>query len=344
MSQKLYDVAVVGATGLTGRELLKLFEERRFPLGHLSLLASDRSPGRKVYFQGEEVEIQTTSPQTFRNVGLAFFTVGPEVSAHLIPVAAKSGALVIDCSTAFRMEPWVPLVVPEANASDLSRHRGIVASPHAITTLLSVPLAALDRVAHLERVIVDSYQSASGAGLAAIEELTQQVRLALEGKTSSSHIFPHQMAFNVLPHIDAFYDNGYSREEWRLIQETRKVLHAQELPISATCVRVPVLMGDALAVHAEFSRLLTPEDAQSILGEAPGVKVLDEPSVGLYPHPWMVTGQNDVLVGRIRRDFSHPRGLAMWVAGDNLRKGAALNALSIAETMVHEGWLSPAAP
>lgn len=332
-------VAVVGATGLVGREFLKVLHERKFPLEEIRLMASDRSAGRKMYFRGEEIEVGATVSQAFSHVHLAFFAAGPEVSSHYAPIAAKSGALVIDQSPAFRMEPWVPLVIPEVNAADLQRHRGIIAIPNAITTLLLLPLAALHRVNPVERVIADSYQSVSGTGQAGIEELTRQARLVLEGKNPSAHIYPHQIAFNVLPHIDPFYDNGYSREEWRLIQESRKVLHAPELPISVTCVRVPVLQGDALAVHAEFARSITPEDAQAILGEAPGVKVLDELDVGLYPHPWMATGQDDVLVGRIRRDVSHPRGLAFWVVGDNLRRGSALSAVQTAETMLREGWL-----
>ncbi|MBI2888117.1 MAG: aspartate-semialdehyde dehydrogenase [Chloroflexi bacterium] len=334
-----YTVAVVGGIGLVGRAFLRLLQERRFPMGEVRLLGSERTAGRKVHFRGEELEVQQLTAQSFHHVHLAFFAVNPEISSHYAPVAAKSGAVVVDNSPAFRMEPWVPLVVPEVNGADLARHRGIVANPNALTTLLALPLGALHRISPVERVIVDTYQSVSGAGQVAVEELSQQMRLVLEGKNAVSHVFPHQLAFNVLPQIDPFYDNGYSREEWRLIQETRKVLHSPELAISATCVRVPVLQGDSAAVHAELTRPITPEDAQTILGDAAGVKVLDEPDVGLYPHPWMITGQEDVLVGRIRRDFSNPRGLAFWLVGDNILRGHALNAVLITETMAREGWL-----
>lgn len=334
-----YTIAVVGTAGMIGREFLKVLLEHQFPVGEIRFLGTERTAGRKVLFRGEETEVLALSAQAFSHVNFAFFAAGPEISSQYAPIAVKSGAVVLDTSPAFRMEPWVPLVVPEVNGADLAHHRGIIASPHTMTTLLTLPLAALHRVNPIARVVVDTYQSASSAGQAAIEELSQQARLVLEGRSALSHIFPHQLAFNVLPQIDPFYDNGYSREEWWLMQETRKVMHSPDLAISGTCVRVPVFQGDAAAVHVELSQTLPPEEAQTILGRAPGVKVLDELDVALYPHPWMATGQEDVLVGRIRRDFSHPRGLAFWLVGDNIRRGSALNALYIAETMAREGWL-----
>lgn len=334
------DIAIVGATGLVGQEFLKVLQQRQFPRSSLHLYASDRSAGRKILFEGEELEVQETSSQSFEQIQLALFSAGSEVSRHFAPIAAEAGAVVVDNSAAFRMEPQVPLVVPEVNPQDLEQHRGIVANPNCSTIQMVVALYPLHRVNPIRRIIVDTYQSVSGTGAAAMEELTNQARLVLEGRNIVPHVYPHQIAFNLLPEIDVFLDNGYSREEWKMVQETRKIMHAEEIAISATCVRVPVLIGHSEAIHVEFTRPMSAEEARSILAEAPGVRVLDDPDVSLYPQAWSVAGTDEVCVGRIREDASHPNGLAMWVVADNLRKGAALNAVQIAEELLRRGLLA----
>jgi len=335
-------VAIVGATGLVGKELIKVLQQRRFPLAAIQLYASDRSAGKTMFVNHQEVEVQETTAHAFEHVDIALFSAGAEVSQHYAPIAARMGAVVIDNSAAFRMEPSIPLVVPEVNAEDLRRHPGIIANPNCSTIQMVVALNPLHRVNPIRRVIVDTYQSVSGTGAAAVEELSHQAKLVLEGKGAVPHVYPHQIAFNLLPEIDLFFDNGYSREEWKMVQETRKIMHADDIDISATCVRVPVYVGHSEAIHVEFTDPMTPEEARAILAEAPGVRVLDDPSVSLYPHPWAVAGQDDVFVGRIRQDVSHPNGLAMWVVADNLRKGAALNAVQIAEELIQRGWLASA--
>ncbi|MBI4301981.1 MAG: aspartate-semialdehyde dehydrogenase [Chloroflexi bacterium] len=334
------DIAIVGSTGLVGQELINILQQRRFPVTSIRLLASDRSAGKKLLVRGEPVVVQETSPQSFAGVDMAFFSAGSEVSHHFVPLAAKAGAVVIDNSATFRMEPWVPLVVPEINPDDLKGHRRIIANPNCSTIQMVMVLYPLHKVSPLKRVIVDTYQSVSGTGEAAMEELSQQTRTVLEGREATPHVYPHQIAFNLLPEIDVFFDNGYSREEWKMVQETRKIMHAQDLAISATCVRVPVYVGHSEAVHADFTQLMTVEAARDILAEAPGVKVLDDPDVSLYPHPWAAAGHDNVFVGRIRQDVSNPTGgLAMWIVADNLRKGAALNAVQIGETLIERGWV-----
>jgi aspartate-semialdehyde dehydrogenase len=334
-----FHVAIVGATGLVGQEFIKILEQQRFPMASIRLLASDRSTGRKMLFAGEEVEVEEATAQSFDHADLALFSAGTEISQHLAPLAAQAGAVVIDNSAAFRMEPGVPLVVPEVNPEDLKEHKGIIANPNCATIQLVVALYPLHKVNPIKRVIVDSYQSVSGWGAAAMEELSNQSKLVLEGKEVVPHIFPHQIAFNVFPEIDVFLDNGYSKEEWKMLNETRKIMHDDGIAISATCVRVPVYIGHSEAIHIEFSYPMTPEEARRILSEAPGIKVLDNPAISLYPHPWSVAGSDDVFVGRIRRDASNPNGLAMWVVADNLRKGAALNAIQIAWELSHRGWI-----
>jgi len=331
---KLYNVAVVGATGLVGQEFLKLLVQRRFPIKGFRLFASSRSAGRKLLVGERELEVEETRLDVFHGVDLAFFSATAEVSKQVVPLAAKAGAVVIDDSAAWRLEPQVPLVVPEVNGEDLQDHRGIIAIPNCETTPLTLALWPLHRRNPLKRIIVDTYQSVSGSGARAVEELTQQARSVLDGQQASAHIYPHQIAFNVLPHVEPFLGSGYTKEEWKVINETRKILHEPELAISATCVRVPVFVGHSLAVHAEFSGPMTPEEVQAILREAPGLTIQDEPSVNLYPTPWEAAGKDDVFVGRIRQDVSHPNGIVLWIVGDNLRKGAALNAIQIAEELI----------
>jgi len=332
-------VAIVGATGLVGQEFIKVLEQRNFPTSSIRLLASDRSAGRKLFVNHEEVEVKETTSQSFDHVDIALFSAGAEISNHFSPIAARAGVVVIDNSAAFRMDPEVPLVVPEVNAEDIKEHKGIIANPNCSTIQMVVALYPLHRVNPIKRVIVDTYQAVSGTGAAAMEELSEQARLVLEGRSVVPHVYPHQIAFNLLPEIDLFLDNGYTKEEWKMVEETRKIMHAEEMAISAICVRVPVFIGHSEAIHIEFSEPMSPETARRILAEAPGVKVLDEPNISLYPQPWSVAGSDDVFVGRIRRDASHSCGLAMWVVADNLRKGAALNAIQIAETMIGRGWI-----
>ena len=336
---KAYNVAIVGATGMVGQEFIKVLEERNFPMASVRLYASDRSAGKKLYVGHQEIVVKETAPESFQHVDIALFSAGTEVSRYFSPIAAKSGALAIDNSAAFRMEPKVPLVVPEVNPQDIRRHEGIIANPNCSTIQMVVALYPLHKVNPIKRIVVSTYQAVSGTGSAAMEELTTQAKLVLEGQNVVPHVYPHQIAFNLLPEIDVFLDSGYSKEEWKLVEETRKIMHAEDMAISATCVRVPVFIGHSEAVNVEFTEPMSPEEAKRILARAPGVKVLDDPSVSLYPQPWLAAGSDDVFVGRIRADSSQPKSLVMWVVADNLRKGAALNAVQIAEEAARRGWV-----
>jgi len=338
---KGYRIAIVGATGLVGQEFIKVLEQRNFPMTSIHLLASDRSAGKKLFVTHHEIEVKETAPESFEGIDIALFSAGAEISRYFSPIAAQSGAVVIDNSSAFRMMPAVPLVVPEVNPEDIKWHKGIIANPNCSTIQMVVALYPLHRVNPIKRIIVDSYQAVSGTGSAAVEELTTQAKQVLEGQNTIPHVYPHQIAFNVLPEIDVFLDNGYTMEEWKLVEETRKIMHADNIAISATCVRVPVFTGHSEAIHIEFSQPMSPDEAKRILAQAPGVKLLDDPAISLYPQPWSAVGTDEVLVGRIRQDASHPRGLTMWVVADNLRKGAALNTIQIAEEMIKRGWESP---
>ena len=334
---KLYNVAVVGATGLVGQEFLKIAVQRSFPIKGLRLLASPRSVGRRITVGEWEVEVEEATTKSFLGVDLTFFSATTEVSRTLIPYAVKAGAVAIDDSSAWRMEPDVPLVVPEVNANDLHGHKGIISIPNCPTTPLCQALWPVHKVNRIDRIIVDTYQSVSGTGAAAVQELTDQTRQVLDGNTTRPHVYPHQIAFNLLPQVDVFLGSGYTKEEWKIINETRKIMHEPELAISATCVRVPVYVGHSEAVHVQFSRPITPEDFYDIVHEAPGITVQDEPSVNMYPTPWSVAGKDDTHIGRIRQDVSHPNGIAFWLVSDNLRKGAALNAIQIAEELIERG-------
>jgi aspartate-semialdehyde dehydrogenase len=275
-------------------------------------------------------------------VEIALFSAGADNSRHFSPIAARGGVVVVDNSAAFRMEKTVPLVVPEVNPEDIRLHQGIIANPNCSTIQLVVALYPLHKVNPIKRVVTDTYQSVSGVGgAAALDELRTQSRQALDGEDTVAHVFPHQIAFNVLPEIDVFLDNGYSKEEWKMLEETRKIMHADSLLLSATCVRVPVLIGHAVAAHIEFTRTMEVEDVRKILSRSPGIKVLDDPSISLYPQPWAAAGTDEVFVGRIRKDASHPNGIAMWIVADNLRKGAALNTIQIAEEMIKRDWVKP---
>ena len=334
-------VAIVGATGLVGQEFIKVLEQRNFPAASIRLLASERSSGKRLFVNHQEVEVEETTPDSFKETDIALFSAGAEISRHFSPVAAQSGAVVVDNSSAFRMEPRVPLVVPEVNPEDIKWHKGIIANPNCSTIQIVVALYPLHKVNPIKRIIVDTYQAVSGTGSAAVDELTAQARQVLDGQNTTPHVYPHQIAFNVLPEIDVFLDNGYTKEEWKMVEETKKIMHADNIAISATCVRVPVFIGHSEAVTVEFSQPILPDEAQRILAQAPGVKVLDDTAISLYPQPWSAAGTDEVFVGRVRKDSSHPNGLVMWIVADNLRKGAALNTVQIAEEVIKRGWLHP---
>ncbi|HET6477557.1 MAG TPA: aspartate-semialdehyde dehydrogenase [Dehalococcoidales bacterium] len=338
---KEYNVAIVGATGLVGQEFIKVLTQRSFPVKSIRLLASDRSAGRKLIVNKQEIEVKETAPESFEGIDIALFSAGSEISRHFSPIAARSGAVVVDNSAVWRMEPDVPLVVPEVNPGDIERHKGIIANPNCSTIQMVVALYPLHKVNPIKRIVVSTYQSVSGTGAAAVEELNVQSKQVLEGQTTIPHVYPHQIAFNVLPEIDVFLDDGYTKEEQKMMEETKKIMHAPEIAVSATCVRVPVFAAHGEAVWVEFSSPMMTDDAERILVGAPGVKILDDNAISLYPHPWMAAGTDEVFVGRIRRDTSHPNGLVMWVVADNLRKGAALNAVQIAEEMVKRDWIKP---
>ena len=336
---KAYNVAIVGATGMVGQEFIKVLQQRNFPAASISLYASDRSAGKKLYVGHQEIEVKETAPESFQNVDIALFSAGSEISRYFSPIAAKSGTLVVDNSAAFRMEPNVPLIVPEINPEDIKLHEGIIANPNCSTIQMVVALYPLHKVNPIKRIVVSTYQSVSGTGAAAMEELTTQAKLVLEGQNVVPHVYPHQIGFNLLPEIDVFLDNGYTKEEWKMVEETRKIMHAPDMAISATCVRVPVFIAHSEAINIEFTESMSPEEARQILARAPGVKVLDDPSVSLYPMPWLAAGSDDVYVGRIRADASQSKSLVMWVVSDNLRKGAALNAVQIAEEAARRDWV-----
>ena len=336
-----YRLAVVGATGLVGQEFIKVLEQRNFPIKSIRLLASNRSAGKKLFISHREIEVEETIPESFQDIDIALFSAGTDISRYFSPIAARSGAVVVDNSSAFRMAPHVPLVVPEINPEDIRQHKGIIANPNCSSIQMVVALYPLHKVNPIKRIIVTSFQAVSGTGSAAVEELTTQSKQLLDGQDVAPHVYPHQIAFNVLPEIDVFLDNDYTKEEWKMIEETRKIMHAKDISISATCVRVPVFIGHSESINIEFSQPMSPDEARRILTQAPGVKLLDDPTISLYPQPWSAAGTDEVFVGRIRRDTSHPNGLVIWVVADNLRKGAALNTVQIAEEMIKRGWLHP---
>lgn len=331
---KPVNVAIVGATGLVGQEFIRVLVQRRFPATSVRLYASDRSHGKMLKVGDEEIVVKETSADSFEGVDIALFSAGAEISRQFSPMAARSGATVVDNSAAFRMDPDVPLVVPEVNPEDIQKHHGIIANPNCSTIQMVVAIYPLHRVNPIKRLIVATYQSVSGTGSAATEELLAQSRQVLDKQPTSPRVYPYQIAFNVLPEIDVFLENGYTKEEWKMVEETRKIMHVSDMAISATCVRVPVMVGHSEAVQLEFTNPMSADEARSILSEAPGVIVADEVSKHIYPTPMTVAGHDDVFVGRIRQDASHPNGLVLWIVGDNLRKGAALNAVQIAERLL----------
>ena len=337
-------VAVVGATGLVGETMIRLLEERDFPLGELRPLAS-RADGRTVTFAGRREPVREATTQAFEGVDLCLFSAGAEVSRQLAPEAVRCGALVIDNSSQWRMAEGVPLVVADVNSDDAAEHEGIIANPNCSTMQLVPLLRALHDAAGLERVIVDTYQSVSGTGAEAVAELEDQIRGHVDGRQPPPRVYPHRIGFNALPEIDVFLENGYTQEEWKVIHESRKILHLPELPVSCTAVRVPVFFAHSEAVHVDTARPVSPAEARELFAALPGVVVVDEPAAHLYPLATEAAGHDEVFVGRVRADVSRSdgRGIAFWVVADNLRKGAATNAVQIAELALRRGWLRPRA-
>ncbi len=327
-------VAVAGATGAVGTEMIETLERRNFPVGKIRFLASHRSVGKKLKFRGEDIPVEELRLDSFSGVEIALFSAGAARSKEFAPAAVKSGAVVVDNSSAFRMDEGVPLVVPEVNPERIKDHRGIIANPNCSTIIMVVVLWPLHREARIKRVVVSTYQSASGAGAQAMAELVKQMGEIVEGKEPTVSVFPHQIAYNLFPHVDVFLENGYSKEEMKMVWETRKIFGDEDIQISATCVRVPVLRAHSEAVNIQTEKKLTPEKARQVLSRAPGVKVMDEPEKNLYPIPIDASGKDEVLVGRIREDISQPNGIDMFISGDQLLKGAALNAVQIAEELV----------
>ncbi len=335
----MFNVAVVGATGAVGSTMLRVLEERGFPVTELRPLASSRSAGSTVDFLGRDVTVRELSEGSFEGIDIALFSAGGPRSRQFAPAAVEAGAVVIDNSSAYRMAPDVPLVVPEVNERAISEHRGIIANPNCVAAPLVVALKPLADAVGLERVIVSSYQAVSGTGVAAVDELRAQAAGHLAGDEPEPRVYPHPIAFNVLPHIDTFDETGYTGEERKVIAETRKMLGLPELAVSATCVRVPVFNAHSASVQIETTEKITADRARQVLMAAPGLVLMDQPAAAEYPLPRLASGRDEVLVGRIREDLSHPRGLVLWFSSDNLRKGAATNAVQIAESLVTNGWL-----
>jgi len=335
----MFDVAVVGATGAVGTTMLRVLEERGFPVRELRPLASARSAGRTIDYLGKPFTVQELTEDSFEGIQIALFSAGGSRSRDFAPAAVEAGAVVVDNSSYFRMFPDVPLVVPEVNEDAIQGHKGIVANPNCVAAPLVVALKPIADAVGLERVILSSYQAVSGTGAAAIEELRSQAAGFLIGDEPAPAVYPHPIAFNALPHIGPFEDTGYSDEETKVINETKKMLGLPDLAVSATCVRVPVLNGHSESIQIETRDKITARQARELLMAAPGVVLMDEPDQTIYPLPRLASGRDEVLVGRIREDLSHPRGLALWLSSDNLRKGAATNAVQIAESLVTRGWL-----
>jgi len=329
-----YTVAVVGVTGAVGQTTLRVLEERKFPVRELRCYASPRSEGKTVEFAGQPIRVERLTAEAFRGVELAFFSAGSAQSRDFAPKAVAAGALVVDKSSAFRMDPEVPLVIPEINAHALRGHQGIVAAPNCTTVVTVMGLAPLHRAARVRRVIAASYQAVSGAGVQGVEELRRQVLAWARGEAIEPAFFPHRIAFNLIPHIDRFAENGYTGEELKLVHEARKILEDDTIRISPTTVRVPVFTAHSVAVTAETERKVTVAEARELFARFPGLRLWDDPAENRYPMPALVEGQDDCFVGRVREDLVWEHGLAFWIAGDQLRKGAATNGVQIAELLV----------
>jgi len=335
-----YHVAIAGATGAVGTEFLHVLERHDFPIASLRLLASERSEGKRIRFAGEDLVVQRLTENAFEGVQIAFFSAGASRSRQFAPAAVRAGAVVIDNSSAFRMDPQVPLVVPEINIDDAQHHQGIIANPNCSTIIMLMAVAPLHRRWRARRVVVSTYQAASGAGAQAMQELLDQTAAVLEGKEVTPRVLPHQIAFNLFSHNSAVNEYGYNEEEWKMIHESRKILHEPGLAITATCVRVPVLRAHSESINIEFAeRRPSVDEARQALAECPGVKLVDDRERNHFPMPIEATDREEVLVGRIREDVSNPMAMDLFVSGDQLLKGAALNAVQIAEAMIARGWL-----
>jgi aspartate-semialdehyde dehydrogenase len=347
MLMRDYHIAVVGATGAAGTELLRVLERRNFPVASLRAIGSARSVGKSVRFRDESIPVEKLADRSFDKIDIVFFCAGGDVSRNYVPIACQADAIAIDKSSAFRMEHYVPLVIPEINAEDLRSHRGVIANPNCTTTVMLMALYPLHRVFGVRRVFAASYQAVSGSGTRGVEELARQTKVAageLElsdapGSTipatadNSNTVYPHPIAFNLLPHIDSFLESGYTKEEAKMQDEARKIMHLPELRLSATCVRVPVYRAHSVSVSAEFERPISVEQARELLSKAPGLELVDEPHSNRYPMPLSVAGKDNCQVGRVRLDCAFENGLSFWVSGDQLLKGAALNAVQIAELL-----------
>ena len=327
------NVAIVGATGAVGTEFLKLLEARKFPMKSLRLFASARSAGTELRFSGETLKVEELTSKSFQGIDLAFFSAGGARSKEYAPHAVDSGAVVIDNSSAFRMDEKVPLVVPEINPEAAFQHQGLIANPNCSTIQMVVALNPIHKAANIQRVVVSTYQAVSGGGATAMEELKKQIRAWAKNEPMDQDVFPAQIAFNLFPHIDVFQENGYTKEEMKMVDETRKIMNAPEMKISATCVRVPVLRAHSEAIWVETEKPMTESEARELFEKEPGIVVKDHRENGGYPTPWEVTETQETYVGRIRKDISHPNGLTFWVVADQLYKGAALNAIQIAEVL-----------
>ena len=330
---KVYHVAIVGATGAVGAELLRVLERRNFPVAKVRALASGKSAGKKVSFRNQAVPVEELREDSFDKIDIAFFSAGGERSRKFVPIARDAGAVVIDNSSTFRMDPDVPLVIPEINPQDVKKHRGVIANPNCTTAVALMALYPLHRAFDVRRVFAASYQAVSGSGARAIEELREQVHARAGNRPTSPEVYPHPIAFNVLPHVDVFLESGYTKEEMKMQDEGRKIMHLPTFKASVTCVRVPVYRAHSVAISAEFEKPVSVEQAHEVLAKAPGLELVDEPKKNRYPMPLDVAGKDNCQVGRVRRDCALENGLAFWVSGDQLLKGAALNAVQIAELL-----------
>jgi aspartate-semialdehyde dehydrogenase len=335
---KSYNVAVVGATGVVGGEMVRILEERKFPVRNLTLLASERSVGKKLKFRGKSVSVHVLNEKSFLGIDIGLFSAGGGVSERFAPIAAASGCVVIDNTSAFRMVPDIPLVVPEVNRKAISmyKNKGIIANPNCSTIQMVLVLKPIHDAVRVRRVVVSTYQAVSGTGKEAIEELVKQTKALLSGRKPVVKVYPYRIAFNCLPHIDVFLDNGYSKEEMKMVNETKKILGDETIAVTATTVRVPVLFGHSESVNIETERKINAREVRRILSHAPGVKVVDDLKRNKYPLPIDAAGKDDTFVGRIREDESIENGINMWIVSDNVRKGAALNAVQIAELLVRD--------
>ena len=329
----MQNVAIVGDTGAVGQEFMKILAERNFPVEELRLLATKRSAGKKIVWQGREIEVQETTHDSFKGIDIALFA-GGSASTEFASSAVKSGAVVIDNSSAYRLDPEVPLVVPEVNPEDVKWHKGIIANPNCSTIIMAVAIKPIFDLVGIKRIVVSTYQAVSGAGREGIEELEDQIRSWVKGEEIKTGTFPYQIAFNLIPRIDVFQEGDYTKEEWKMVKETRKIFHAEDMAITATTVRVPVLRSHSESINIETKDSFDLEKVKEALQQGQGLVVVDNPAEDRYPMPWFTSDTDEVYVGRIRRDFSIENGLNLWVVGDQIRKGAATNSIQIAELLL----------